>query len=406
MLALELTWCPRACIGHATGRSAHIKITDVEVIQFRTTSHSEPSRWGYGVYLGEDVSREAVTSITKISTDEGVAGYMLGGDPVATGRVLKPLLVGENPLDREKIWHWLDQMVTFSHGISESQAGVVDCALWDLAGQQAGLPVSKLLGGVRDRVKAYASTVPNMGGPKDYAAHVRACQAQGYKAYKVHANIFWDPHAWAPAPQLPGFPKEDLEICRAVREAAGDDMVLMHDPFGVYTLEESLWIGRELEKLNYYWLEHPMIETRVEAYRRLTRELQISILAPEHVPGGPFARAEWALQGATDMLRIDVNYGGITGCWKLINLCELLGIKCELHFGGWAHLQLLGATPEATCLYYERGLLRPGLDDFYAAPYLNSIPDPMDGEGNVIISQKPGLGLDLNWDYIDAHRLG
>ena len=95
-------------------------------------------------------------------------------------------------------------------------------------------------------------------------------------------------------PQLPGFPKEDLAICRAVREAAGDDMVLMHDPFGVYTLDEAIWMGHELEKLGYYWLEHPIIETRVEAYRRLCRELSIAILAPEHVPGGPFARAEWA----------------------------------------------------------------------------------------------------------------
>lgn len=382
-----------------------MKITDVEVIEFRTTTHQETSRWGYGIYLGDTVSRPAVTSLTKISTDEGVEGYMLGGDRAITERVIKPLLVGENPLDREKIWHWMDQMITFSHRLSERDAGIVDCALWDLFGRLTGLPVSKLLGGARERVKAYASTAPNLGGPEVYAAHVKTCKEQGYKAYKVHAYICWNPHTNQPAPQLPGFPREDLEICRAVREAAGDEMVLLHDPFGVYTLEESLWIGRELEKLGYYWLEHPMVETRVEAYRRLTRELDIAILSPEHVPGGPFARAEWILQGASDMLRIDVNYGGITGCWKLINVCEAYGLKCEMHGPGAAHLQLLGAAPEATCLYYERGLLRPGLDDALAAPYLNSIPDPLDDEGNVIVSQQPGLGLDLNWDYIQENRI-
>ncbi|HEY3082932.1 MAG TPA: enolase C-terminal domain-like protein [Chloroflexota bacterium] len=381
-----------------------MKISNVEVIEFRTTVQHESTRWGYGVYLGETAPRQAVTALTKISTDEGVDGYMLGGDR-AMVEVVKPLLLGEDPLDRERLWHWMDQLVTFSHRLSEGQAGIVDCALWDLAGRMTGLPVSKLLGGVRERVRAYASTAPNLGGPEVYAEHVRTCRRQGYRAYKVHAYICWNPHTSAPAPQLPGFPREDVEICRAVREAAGDDLVLMHDPFGVYTLEESLWAGRELEKLDYYWLEHPMIETRVEAYRRLTRELAIAILAPEHVPGGPFARAEWALQGASDMLRIDVNYGGITGCWKLINLCQLYGLKCELHGTGWAHLQLLGATPEATCLYYERGLLRPGLDDPLAAPYLKSIPDPLDDDGNVVISPRPGLGLDLNWDYIDEHRI-
>jgi L-alanine-DL-glutamate epimerase-like enolase superfamily enzyme len=381
-----------------------MKISDVEVIQFRIKTNHEVSRWGYGIYLGESETRDAVSSLTKISTDDGAVGYMLGGDQAMVD-VVKPLLLGENPLDREKLWHWLDQQITFSHRLTEIQAGIVDCALWDLAGRTAGLPVSKLLGGVRERVKAYASTAPNLGGPEVYADHVRGCIARGYKAYKVHAYICWNPRTGEPAPQLPGFPCEDLEICRAVREAAGDDVVLMHDPFGVYTLEESLWVGRELEKLGYYWLEHPMIETRVEAYRRLTRELDIAILSPEHVPGGPFARAEWALQGAADMLRIDVNYGGITGCWKLINLCQLLGLKCELHGTGLPHLQLLGATPEATCLYYERGLLRPGLDDPLAAPYLNSVPDPLDDDGNVIISQQPGLGLDLNWDYINEHRI-
>ena len=382
-----------------------MRISDVEGIEFRIRTQHEATRWGYGVYLGEGASREEVASLTRIATDEGVEGYMLGGDRTMVERVVRPLLLGEDPLDRERIWHWMDQMITFGHRLTEQQAGIVDCALWDLLGRLTGQPVSKLLGGVRERVKAYASTAPNMGGPEVYAEHVRACRAQGYRAYKVHAYICWDPRTNEPAPQLPGFPREDVEICRAVREAAGDEVVLMHDPFGVYTLEESLWNGRELEKLGYYWLEHPMIETRVEAYRRLTRELEIAILAPEHVPGGPFARAEWALQGASDMLRIDVNYGGITGCWKLINLCQLHGLKCELHGPGWAHLQLLGATPEATCLYYERGLLRPGLDDALAAPYLKAIPDPLDGEGNVIIPQLPGLGLELDWGYIEEHRV-
>lgn len=382
-----------------------MKIVDVEVVAFRTATTSRPTRWGYGTPLPEGETREAITTLTRISTDEGAEGYAIGGDPAATEAVVKPLLVGEDPLDRERLWHWMDQMVTFGHRMSEAQAGVVDCALWDLAGRMTGLPVHKLLGGCRDRVPAYASTAPNLGGPEVYAEHARACQARGYTAYKVHANICWNPRTREPAPQLPGFPREDLEICRAVREAVGDEMVLMHDPFGVYTLEESLWIGRELEKLGYYWLEHPMIETRLEAYRRLARELDIAILSPEHVPGGPFARAEWALQGAADMLRIDVNYGGITGCWKLINLCQLYGIKCELHYTGHPHVQLLGAAPEATCRYYEHGLLRPGLDEPGAAPYLKSVPDPIDDEGDLIVSQAPGLGLDLDWDYIDEHRV-
>ena len=383
-----------------------MQVTNVEVIHFRTRhfGRSSGSRWGYGVWIdNEEV--EGTGAITKISTDEGVDGYMLGGDKGVMEGPIKNLLVGENPLNREKLWHWMDQMHTFGHGLSEHTAGVVDCALWDLLGHKAGVPVYQLLGGTRAEVEAYASTAPNLGGPEVYVELALACKERGYKAFKVHANICWNPHTREPAPQQPGFPKEDVEICRAVREAVGDDMVLMLDPFGVYTLEESLWVARQLEKLNYYWLEHPMIETRVEAYRRLTRETEIAICSPEHVKGGPFARAEWLLQGACDMLRIDVGYGGVTGGWKVINLCQLYGVQCELHGVGAPHVQLAAATPEATCRYYERGLLRPGRDYDSRPPHLRQIEDPMDDDGYVHVSQEPGLGIAYDWDYINENRI-
>ena len=381
-----------------------MKITDIEVITFRTPGgRSRPSKWGYGIW-GEE-QKESASSIFKIATDEGLEGYMVGGDRRYLEGPIKRMLIGEDPLARETIWNWMDQLVTFSHSLPEHVMGAVDCALWDLLGRMVDLPVHKILGGARDKVKAYASTYPNIGKPEDYAEHALECKKQGYKAYKVHAYICWNPHTWEPAPQVPGFPKEDVEVCKAVREAVGDDMVLMLDPFGVYTLEQSLWVGRELEKLNYYWLEHPMVETRTEAYRRLTRELDIAILSPEHIPGGVFTRAEWVLQGASDMLRIDQNYGGITGCYKMVNVAQAFGIQCEMHYGGWANMQILGATTEATCEYYERGLLRPDFDYETPPPYLNSIVDPMDDDGNVILPQLPGLGFDFNWDYINDNLI-
>ena len=106
-----------------------MKITDVEVIRFRTVSHGRPSRWGYGV-PGE--AQPATAAVTRVSTDAGVAGHMLGGDPAVTERVLKPLLVGEDPLDREKLWHWMDQMTTFGNSLSEHPPGssTAPCGTW------------------------------------------------------------------------------------------------------------------------------------------------------------------------------------------------------------------------------------------------------------------------------------
>ena len=137
-----------------------MKITDVEVISFRTITRQHPSKWGYG-YWGEET--ESGQSLIKISTDEGLEGYMLGGNARYIEGPIKRMLVGENPLEREKIWNWMDQLVTFGHSLPESVMGAVDCALWDLFGRMVELPVSKILGGARERVKAYRKHVSKYG---------------------------------------------------------------------------------------------------------------------------------------------------------------------------------------------------------------------------------------------------
>ena len=96
------------------------------------------------------------------------------------------------------------------------------------------------------------------------------------------------------------------------------------------SMEEAIKVGRELEKLNFYWYEHPMPEYRVESYVRLSRELSIPILSPEIVAGGVFSRAEWILRGAGDMSRIDVVRGSITGARKTAIVCEAYGLRCEM----------------------------------------------------------------------------
>jgi L-alanine-DL-glutamate epimerase-like enolase superfamily enzyme len=90
---------------------------------------------------------------------------------------------------------------------------------------------------------------------------------------------------------------------------------------------------------------------------------------------------------------------------KCVDLCETYGIKCELHGGGFGHLQILGASSPKLCEWFERGLLGPGFDYERPRPPLKEICDPMDGEGNVLIPQKPGLGMEIDWDYIEENRI-
>ncbi len=385
-----------------------MKITDIEVITFRIKSNNVSTRWGYGEWLDEP--RDSTESITKIVTDEGVSGYNTGGmggyfrgaTREEIEQMVKRLLVGEDPLNREKLWNLMRDNKPFH----ESLIGNIDAALWDLAGRYAGMSAAQLMGKARDKVRAYASTHPNIGTPDDYAKFALECKDRGYTAFKVHAYIYWDPINDKPAPRRPAFPKNDIEVCEAVRDAVGDEMTLMLDPWGIYTLDESIYVGKELERLGYYFLEHPMHEFRVEPYRRLCNELDIAICAPEHADGMHYSRAEWVLQGASDIGRIDVNFGGITACKKAVDVYEAFGIQCEMHGGWFANSVILGATTEETCLFYERGLLRPGLDYDSPQVFLNTPCDPLDSEGNVLLPQGPGLGFDFNWDYIDDNRVG
>ena len=320
---------------------------------------------------------------------------------VLTGS-LKNLVLGQDPFDREKFWHWM----WTAHRIPENLMSVLDMALWDLQARLFNLPLYKLLGGCRDKVKAYASTYPNMGSPQDYADHAKACQREGYTHYKIHPYYFWDPQTGQPDPGRPSHIKQDIEVCRLVRDAVGPNMVLSYDPWGTYrTYEEAYKVGRILEELDFYWYEHPMPEYRVAPYEKLCRELSIPILSPEIVEGSIYSRADWILRGASDMTRIDVLRGGVTGVKKMAAIAEAYSIKCEIHMSGFANLQLLGSTSEDVCEYYERGLVAPGIDCNQVPPYLDALGDPLDDEGYVHLSQEPGMGYRINWDYIKENSL-
>jgi L-alanine-DL-glutamate epimerase-like enolase superfamily enzyme len=383
-----------------------MKIVDVQVEPF----FARVDRFQNGVAHPQT----AVTqTLTRIITDEGAEGYYLGGQghgdqdgltPASRAYVaerLKPLLVGQDPFDREKLWQWM-----YAAKTPENLMSVIDMALWDLAGRVAGLSVYQLLGGCRDRVKAYASTYPNLGSPDVYAEHAVSCQRQGYTAYKIHPYYYWDPVTKQAVPGRPSHVDWDLAACRAVRDAVGDQMVLMYDPWGTYhTYEEALRVGRELEKLGFLWYEHPMPEHRVESYVRLSRELDIPILSPEILEGGVFTRADWILRGASDMSRIDGLRGGITGVRKTTAVCEAYGIKCEIHMSGVGNLQILAATSEDTSEYYERGLLAPGVDYDAPLPYLAAPLDALDRDGYVAVPRGPGLSYELVWDYLKEHAV-
>src|SRR5690606_29023273 len=117
---------------------------------------------------------------------------------------------------------------------------------------------------------------------EDYAQHALDCKREGYTHYKIHPYYFWDPETKQPDRGRPSHIDYDIQVCYAVREAVGDDMVLSFDPWGTYrTYDDAVRVGRVLEELNFYWFEHPMNEYLAGAYEKLSQELRIPILSPE-----------------------------------------------------------------------------------------------------------------------------
>jgi L-alanine-DL-glutamate epimerase-like enolase superfamily enzyme len=197
----------------------------------------------------------------------------------------------------------------------------------------------------------------------------------------------------------------DLAACAAVREAVGPAMDLMLDPFHYYSREESLALAKGLERLDYAWMEEPMDEHSMSSYVWLCQQTTLPICGPETAEGKMYARAEWIMAGACDIVRGGVwDVGGITPLMKIAHLAESFGMKMEVHGGGVGNLHVLCAmgTPG---LYYERGLLHPFIDYDQPPPWLRAPVDPLDDRGHVQVSQLPGLGLAVDEDYIRDHRL-
>ncbi|WP_135366602.1 enolase C-terminal domain-like protein [Halosimplex halophilum] len=375
-----------------------MEISDIETVAF--TCESAKARDGKGhAHPGPPVER--VRRITRVAVDGGPDGYCLGGDP-ATNEFASDALAGEDPRERERIRRRLRRSGRLRRStLSETTVSRVDCALWDAAGKHYGEPVYRLLGGHRERVPAYASTMvgdddpDGLGTPEAYADFAETLVDRGYPAVKLHT--------WMPP--YDADPERVIAACRAVRERVGPGVELMLDSHHFYTRTEARRIGDALADLAFAWFEEPMDEHSVGSYEWLTDEVDVPVVGPETAEGGAQTRAEWLRRDAADIGRVGVHdVGGLTPALKAVHAYEAFGVECELHGGNLPNLHLLAAMAECG-EYYERGLLHPDYDYDGARPFLATPLDQLDDDGCVRVPQSPGLGYDFDWDFVEANRV-
>lgn len=328
-------------------------------------------------------------SFDTFHTDEGIDGHTNQNANLRDGGAMvhvlhglyAPQLIGEDPLEVERVWHKLRRLNRHAYNLSDGMAGAIDVALWDIRGKVAGMPIATMLGTARKRIGAYATARTIEPTPEAVFEEARTRKEEGYHAFKVQ---FWDGLA------------RDIPRYRAAREAVGPDYPLMQDAAGMYSYAEALAVGKVLGDLDYTWFEEPIPDRNLFQLKRLTDQLAVPILSGE--TSRVHELAEGMRMGAFDIARGDVHMKeGITGLRKAAGMADLLGFDLEIHAINQPLLDVANlhvAMSIANCRWSET---------FHPIYYRGLKGDPLaiDADGYKHLPTGPGLGVELDWDWID-----
>ena len=339
----------------------------------------------------------------KIETDEGIVGW---GEPVLEGRAasvaatvaeLADYLVGKDPFLIEDHWTVLYRAGFYrGGGIHMSALAGIDQALWDIKGKAFGVPVHQLLGGkLRDRIRVYSW----IGGdrPADTAAAAREVAARGFTAVKMNGTEelqFVDSHA-----------KIDAVLARvqAIREAMGPDFGIGVDFHGRVHKPMAKVLAKELEPYRLMFIEEPVLSEHADALKDIASQISTPIALGERL----YSRWDFKRilsEGLCDIIQPDPSHaGGITETRKIAAMAEAYDVALALHcpLGPIA----LAANLQIDAVCYNAFIQEQSLGIHY-----NKDNDLLDyvgdrsvfayADGFVAIPDGPGLGVEVNEDYV------
>ena len=365
-----------------------MRIEDIEIRACRSSASAlQESEMRFGTI------RDMEFLVVSARTDDGLEAATFGfaaSSARAAARIaadaLRPFFLGKDPRYREKLWHDYRMADRWWNHVPIYAYGPFDILCWLLCAHAADEPLYRYLGAYRDRVPIYGSSLV-LDAPEDYARQALELKEQGWAAYKLHP---------------PGDDAIDLAAYRATRDAVGPDFRLMADPVASHDYVSALRMGRELEKLDYYWFEEPLFDVDLYGLRKLREQLDIPICGTEVLQGSHYGTAQCIAERCVDIVRTDVSWkGGVTAVMKTAHLAESFGIRCEIHTAILAPLELVNLH---CCAAIGNGeffevLLPTSTFDFGLARSIE-IED-----GHAILPDGPGLGIDLDWDFIEDSTL-
>ena len=384
---MSLEEAPRGVVGEA--RLDALTIERIEVVPLRVPL----ARVFSGSYYR--MSQRA-TVITRVHTREGIVGEAYTGDEdAALDQILaivrneiEPRLIGEDAFQVERCWQ-LARPATFDI-LRDRRLGLVACAgvdtaIWDAIGKALGQPLWRLWGGFRRRIQMIA-----IGGYYGQSLAEVAREMEGYRAAGLAGCKFKVGGAG---------PVEDAERVRAAREGGGSGFVLMIDANQGYQPHEALELCRLVEDLDIRWFEEPVgwhNDRRSLATVRMRGGIPVCAGQSELSASGcrDLMEAE-----AIDVCNFDASWSGGPTEWRRVAAMALaydvqMGHHEEPHIA--AHL--LASQSHGT--YVE--CFHPDRDPLWWNLITNR---PHAHDGWIELSDRPGLGWELDADYIERYRL-
>ena len=340
--------------------------------------------------------------VYRVTTDEGAEGYAgwIAFADEARGPVnlMRAFLIGRDPTRPAEMRPLFETAVR----VLGQRVWFLETAIYDLAAKAAGLPLYRYLGGSRDRVPAYAS-FGELRDPRRRAEDALAAIERGFRAIKLR-------------PRHPTM-REDVKEVRAVREAAGDDLVIAcdanqgwrvdtfapDDPVR-WNFKRALATAHAYEEFGVAWLEEPLDQFDFEGYRRLRDQTRTPIAGGE-LCGDVWPLREMIERRALDIVQPDAMFtGGITGALEIATMAEHFGLQFAPHtwsngLGLVANMHVLAAT---NGIWLEYPYDPPGwVPD--ARDAMLTMTVAVDADGMVAMPQGPGLGVELDIERITAH---
>jgi L-alanine-DL-glutamate epimerase-like enolase superfamily enzyme len=346
--------------------------------------------------LGATSSYPIEAVFVQIETDEGVSGI---GGPVQPSVAylidtdFRWLLQGADPIASERLW---DQMYRHAihgrKGASMLAISAVDCALWDLRGKAAGLPVHRLLGGpVQQSFPAYASALGYSLNLELAERRAREIAAQGYTATKWFLR-------YGPTDGRAGM-ERNLELVRTLRAALGPNIDLMLDVWSSWDVPYTVQMAERLAEYDVRWIEEPVLADKIDACADIRRRSRVPIATGEH------EYTRWGLKqlmdaGAADVLQPDIYWaGGISEMLKIAALASAYDLVLIPHGHSTpATAQFIAAQPPTLCPILEYLIKWNEIHQFFLRNPLKPV------NGTITVPTRPGMGMELDEGKIERER--